>query len=200
MSTTVTHINLLRAKRPAFLVAKAMFAVLGLTVGGAAYYGVHVQSQASEAVHRRDDVAVQVKAVQQRMAVVKGETSQNANALGLRQEVEALRLQAQTADALVSAVRKAAGGRSQEFLQAMVALGAVKEPGLWLTNLNVGEGGKRVDLQGQARSGAAVLRFAARANEALRPLAVHLDGLEMQPLSDANATGADAGGVSFRLN
>ena len=75
----------------------------------------------------------------------------------------------------------------------------LNEPGLWLTALTVSAGGKRMELHGEARNGASVLRFARRANESLQPLTLHLDSLELQPAAGGSASAAGSGAVSFRL-
>src|SRR5205085_10542808 len=118
-----------------------------------------------EAVHRRDDVAQQLKQVQARLAAVNGEQVKNANAMALRKEIDALQPQAQQAQSLIDAIRAAEGGRTDEFAKALTAMTGSNEPGLWLTTLTVSSGGKRLELHGEARNGATVLRFARRVNE-----------------------------------
>jgi hypothetical protein len=56
-----------------------------------------------------------------------------------------------------------------------------------------------VEVKGEARSGNAVLAFARRANEALKPLSLRLDSLEMQPLSGGTGSNAGAATVSFHM-
>jgi hypothetical protein len=196
---TVVHINLLQARAPAYAVGKSLAALLALALAGMAYHGGQGWLRSSEAQRQRDEVALQVRDAKARIAAIQREQAQNAGVLQLRQEVEALKPRAQAARALTEAVHGAEGGRSEAFLQALGALASVKEPGLWLTALSVGEGGRRVEAQGEARNGAVVLRFARRANELLQPLSLRMDGLEMQPLSGAGTQGTDATAVAFRM-
>jgi len=198
MRTPVTHINLLQRTTPAHTVPWALAGLLAGTVIGMLYYGSQVLSVAREAAQRRDGVAQQVKEVQARIAALTGEQVKNADALALRKEIDALQPQAEVAQTLIDAIR-IQGGRTDEFTRALTAMTGLSEPGLWLTTLTVSAGGKRLELQGEARNGASVLRFARRANESLQPLTLHLDSLEMQPVAGA-ATGAGTGAVSFRLN
>ncbi|MDZ5457026.1 hypothetical protein [Azohydromonas lata] len=196
---SVIHINLLQPRAATFGVGKSLAALLALALAGVAYHGSDVSSASSRARRERDDLTQQLSQAKARLAALRGEQAQNAGVLQLRQEVESLRPQAQAAQALTDAMHAAEGGRADAFLQALGALASVKEPGLWLTALNVGEGGRRLEVQGVAGSGAAVLRFARRANELLQPLGARLDGLEMQPLPQGGGQGGQGGAVSFRL-
>jgi hypothetical protein len=199
MRPPVTHINLLQRTAPAHTAAWTLAALLALTLIGTVVHGSQLRSQAQEAMRRRDDVAQQLKQVQARLAIQNGEQVKSATALALRKEVDALQPQAQSAQALIDAVRLAEGGRTDEFARPLAAMTGLNEPGLWLTTLTLSAGGKRLELQGQAGNGASVLRFARRANESLQSLTLHLDGLEVQPAAGVAASGAGTGAVSFRL-
>jgi hypothetical protein len=158
-----------------------------------------VRAQASQAERQRDEIAQQAREAKERIAVLSGERAHTAEARALGSEIEALRPQADAAQALLDAVHDVENGRSEEFARVLAALGGVSEPGLWLTGLTVSAGGKRVEMQGEARNGASVLRYARRANEKLRPLTLRVDNLEMQPTSGGNGAEPDAGVVSFHL-
>lgn len=199
MTAPVAHINLLQRTGSVHTMAWALAAVLGATLIGAGYYGSQVRGQAQQAARLRDDVAQQVKQVQAQIAARNGEQARSAQAIALRKDIDALQPQAMMAQALLDAVRNAEGGKTEEFSRALTAATALNEPGLWLTTLTVSAGGKRLELQGEANNGAAVLRYARRANESLQPLTLHLDSLELQPKNGAAAPGADSGTVSFRL-
>ena len=196
MTTPVAHINLLQRTAPAHTTAWGLAGLLAITVIGMLYYGNQVRSLAQEAMHRRDAVAQQLKQSQARMSALSGEQARNADALSMQRDIDALQAQAQTAQALIDAVGTEAGN-TDEFARALEAMTGVNEPGLWLTSLSVGAGGRKLELKGEARSGALVLRFARRANESLRPLTMRLNSLEMQPAAAASAPGISA--VSFRL-
>jgi hypothetical protein len=200
MKTPVTHINLLQRSAPAHTVVWALAALVVVTAIGAGYYGSQVRGRAQEAMRQRDEVAQQVKQVQARMAVQTGEQARSAQAIALRKELDALQPQAQVAQALIDAVRSAEGGRTEEFARALTAMTGLNEPGLWLTALTVSAGGKRLEVQGEANSGASVLRYAHRANESLQPLALRLDSLELQPAAGGAAPPGGTGAVSFRLH
>lgn len=192
MRPPVAHINLLQRGAPAHTVVWALAAVLLVTLIGAGVHGNQLRAKAQEAVRRRDEVAQQLKQVQARLAINNDEKAKSATALALRQEVDALQPQALAAQALLDAVRNAEGGRTEEFARPLAAMTGLSEPGLWLTAMTVSAGGKKLELRGEARSGASVLRFARRANESLKPLMLRMDGLELQPA-------ADGGAVSFHL-
>jgi len=195
----VTHINLLQRTAPRHTAAWALAALLALSVVGTVVHGSRLRSQAQEAMHRRDDMAQQLKQVQARLAIQNGEQVKSATAVALRKEVDALQPQAQLAQALIDAVRNAEGGRTDEFARPLAAMTGLNEPGLWLTALTLSASGKRLELQGQASNGVSVLRYARRANESLQSLTLHLDSLELQPATGVAAPGASNGMVSFRL-
>ena len=200
MRAPVTHINLLQRTAPAHTAAWTLAALLALTLVGTVVHGSQLRSQAQEAVRRRDDVAQQLKQVQARLAIQNGEQVKSDAALALRKEVDALQSRAQSAQALIDAVRNAEGGRTDEFARPLAAMTRLNEPGLWLTALTLSAGGKRLELQGEASNGASVLRFARRANESLQTLTLRLDSLEVQPAAGVAASGAGTGAVSFRLH
>ena len=201
MRPPVTHINLLQRTAAVHTVSWALAIMLALTVIGMLVYGNKTRSQVREAVHQRDDVVQQLQQVQSLMAIQSGEQAKSAAAQALRKEADVLQPQARVAQALIDAVRSAEGGRTDEFARPLVAMTGLNEPGLWLTALSVGAGGKSLELKGEASNGASVLRFARRANDSLRPLTMRLDSLELQPTASATAaSGAVTGAVSFHLH
>jgi hypothetical protein len=180
MTTPVAHINLLQRTAPAHTTAWGLAALLALTVIGMLYYGSQVRSLAQEAVHRarrRGAAAQAVAGAHERADRRAGQECRRAVRAARDRRAAAA---GQAAQALIDAVGIEAG-RTEEFARALAAMTGVNEPGLWLTSLTVGAGGKKLELKGEARSGALVLRFARRANESLRPLTMRLDSLEMQP-------------------
>ena len=196
------HINLLQRSGPARTVSWSLAALLAVTTIAMVYYGSRLQEEARQATRRRDEVAQQLKLVQASLAVATGEQDKNASTLALRKEIDALQPQAQAAQALIDATRGARAGEADEFGRALAAITGIAEPGLWLTALTVSEAGKRLELNGEARNGALVLRFARRANEALQPLALRMGSLEMKPGAGGTAPAAPAataGTVSFHL-
>ncbi len=205
MTQPVAHINLLQRVAPAHTMAMALAAALILSVALAGYYASVLRGRAAGAEARRDAVAQQLVNVKAKLAAKSGEVTRSAQAKALSTEVEALKPEAQAAQTLLEQVGKVDSGRSEDFARTMAAMAGVVEPGLWLTSLTVSGGGKKLELQGQASSGAAVLRYARRANEALQPLKLRLDTLEVTPATPVAgaapaATSVVAGTVSFRLN
>lgn len=199
MAASVVHINLLQRSGPRYTVGWALLAVLTLTLGGLGWYGHDVWTQYSAAAARRDAVAAQLKQLQGRLAELNDRKARSADGLALRAEVDALEPQAQAARALLAALKIDQSGDASALARHLAAIAEMKDRGAWLTAVTVTAGGKRVELQGEAQNGAAALRFARRANDAVRPLSVRLDRLEIQP---ATARGAESGhgSVSFRLD
>jgi hypothetical protein len=196
MRAPVTHINLLQGARESHATAWIGVALLTLTIAVLAVHGSHLQAQSKEDLRRRDEMAEQVVALQKQLNSRQAEKAKSGTALSLQREIDSLRPQAQATQVLLDALGSIEKGRTDEFSRPLVAMTGLNESGLWLTTLTVSDAGRRLELQGQAMSGAPVLRFARRANASLQPLALRLDSLEMQPVE---STVAGSGGVSFRL-
>lgn len=201
MRPQVAHINLLQKTAPSYTVGPAFAVVLAVSLGALGWYGQHTWSAMREATVRRDAMAQEAKDLQARIAALSGEQQKNAAALALRQEIDELRPQAQAAQAFSEAVKAAGGGRSQDFGRALAVLTGTTEPGLWFTGLNVLAGGRKLEVRGEARDGAVVLRFARKVNNALKPLQLQLDQLDVQPLNRGTGSGTEGSGpVAFTLN
>jgi hypothetical protein len=200
MTTDVVHINLLQRNRPRYTVGWVLVAVLTLTVGGLSWYGHGIWTRYAAAAGQRDAVAAELKQVQARLADLNSQKARSADALALRAQVEALEPQAQAARALLSALNRGESGDGPALGRWLVAIRDMNDRGVWLTSVTLSAGGKQVELQGEGQSGAAVLRFARRANDVVRPLSLRLDNLEMQPVDGGGTNPAVRGAVSFRLN
>ena len=200
MATDIVHINLLQRNRPRYTVGWALLAVMTLTVAGLSWYGYDVWTRYSAAVARRDAVAAELRQVHAKLADLSSQKARSADALALRAQVEALEPQAQAARALLSALNRGESGDGPALGRCLAAIREMNDRGVWLTSVTLSAGGKQVELQGEGQSGAAVLRFARRANDAVRPLSLRLDHLEMQPAQSSGANSAVRGAVSFRLN
>ncbi len=199
----VTHINLLERRTFSLSVGAMLGLALGSTLLGLFLYGRTVMPPAWEASRRNDQMAAQIREAQGRLTAITGEQTRNARAVGLRQEIDALQPEAQAARALAAAVRGAEGGRAEDMGRALTAAVGTVESGLWLTGVTVDKGGKGMEIQGQAASGASVLRYARRTNEELDRMALRLDRLEMLPANSAGSVpGAPpaTGSVLFKLN
>jgi len=199
MAGDIVHINLLQRSGPRYTVGWALLAVLALTLSGLGWYGHQVWTLYAGAAARRDAVAAQVKQAQSRLTDLNSQKARSADALALRAQVDALEPQAQAARALLAALKSGDGGDGPALGRCLAAIGEMNDRGAWLTGVTLSAGGTRVELQGEAQSGAAVLRFARRANDAVRPLSLRLDHLEMQPAA-GGTNSAVGGAVSFRLN
>jgi len=199
MRPDVTHINLLQKTAPSYTVGPGFALVLTLTLGALGWYGQQSWSAMREATLRRDAAVQEAKDLQARIAALSSEQQKNAAALALRQEIDELRPRVQAAQAFSEAVKAAGGGRSMRLRRALAALTGTTEPGLWFTSLNVLSGGRKLEVRGEARDGAVVLRFARKVNGALKPLRLQLDQLDVQPLNRGTAA-EGAGPVAFTLN
>lgn len=197
MRAGVEHINLLQRSVQVPVVALSVSVLTLLALVGGGLYGVQLRDEARQAVAERETLAQKVKATQDRIAERTGATAAGAAAEKLRGEIEVLKPQAQLAQLLTEAV--GGSGGAADFGRAFGAMAALNEPGLWLTALTVSSGGRRVEVQGEARDGSTVLRYARRANASLEPLELRLDNLEMQPPTLGTGNGAPTGLVAFKL-
>ena len=165
-----------------------------------AVYGTQLWSATGAVGHQREAQAAQL---QQLKGQIQALTEQRARAAGthaLRQEVEVLGPQAVAARGLVDALRASTSG-GETLGQTLAAVAGVSEPGLWMTHLQLSDGGRVVDVQGGAREAAVALRYARRVNDALAPQGLRLDHLELQPARPAQgASAAQATGLGFHLN
>jgi hypothetical protein len=200
MATDVVHINLLQRSGPRYIVGWTLLTVLTLTLTGLGWYGHDVWTRYAAAAARRDAVAAELRQVQARLADLSNQKARSADALALRAQVDALEPQAQAARALLSALKSDDAGDGPALGRCLAAIREMNDRGAWLTGVTLSAGGKQVELQGEGQSGAAVLRFARRANDAVRPLSLRLDHLEMQPVEASGTNPALRGTVSFRLN
>jgi hypothetical protein len=138
--------------------------------------------------------------LQGRLADVTNQKARSADALALRAQVDALEPQAQAARAMLAALGSDDAGNGASLARSLAAVRQMNDRGAWLTGMTLSAGGKRLELQGEAQSGAAVLRFARVANDAVRPLSLRLDHLEMEPVAGAAGSASARGAVTFRLN
>lgn len=198
-----THINLLQRTSVQRPMALALSLVLAATLAGLWVHGSKLRAVAAKSVAERDALASKVKLTKAEISVRTGQQIKSADALALRKQIEQLQPEALAAQGLVDALRRIDDGRSEAFSRALSAATAVAEPGLWLTSVTLSASGKKLELAGTAANGASVLRYARRLNDALRPLSVQLNALDMVPAAGgaAGAPGAvPSGAVSFRLN
>lgn len=206
MTRQTLHINLLQRQQPQFMVAWSIAGLLAITVLLLAIMGRADWQRYAQATASREATDQQLAGLQKQFDALNAQKARSADALALRAEVDALKPQAAVAQALSRALGNADADRSQEFSRGLQALVGAMEPGLWLTGVTVSSNGRKIELQGLAASGATVLRFARRVNEALEPLTLRLDTLELQPAGANNGNnngGAAAGAavaVSFRLS
>jgi len=200
MATNVVHINLIQRSGPRYTVGWALLGVLTLTLAGLGWYGHGIWAGYAAATARRDSVAAELRQAQARLADLDNRKARSADALALRAQVDALEPQAQAARALLSALKSGDGGDGPALGRCLAAIREMNDRGAWLTSVTLSAGGKQMELQGEGQSGAAVLRFARRANDAVSPLSIRLDHLEMQPVESSATSRAVRGTVSFRLN
>lgn len=114
-------------------------------------------------------------------------------------EIETLKPRAAEAEQLI---RLAAGvGSPQGYLPHFMALAKVREDRLWLSEMTVGQGGKALQLSGQALEKEAVLRYMERLNAAFAESGIKLTMLELtsQTIQGGPANSAPLNVIKFSL-
>lgn len=118
-----------------------------------------------------------------------------ARATQINAEIDALRSRAAEAEQVMAL---AAGvGKPEGYSLYFSSLAAVREDGLWLSDMTVGAGGKSLQLSGQSLETDTVLRYTQRLNSALADSGIKLATLEMtsEPFGAAGAAGAGIKGA-----
>lgn len=199
MRTAVTHINLLQKSTPRHLVGPAFVLLAGVTLTVLTYTGFQAYATQAAVAKQRDSLQKQALDMQAAIAAMNGAQQKNAAAIALRKEVETLQPAAQAAQAFLQGVQSASQGRSEDFARALAVLTRSSEPGLWLTSVKLVSGGTKLEVRGEARDGASVLRYARKVNDALRPLGLRMDQLAVLG-PNANGPAAAGGAVTFVLS
>ena len=165
----------------------AAVALLILGVVALALFATWGVKRAMLAGARADEAA---SAAQLKEVTAQFEQRFRARAAQINAEIDALRPRAAEAEQVM---RLAAGvGKPEGYSTYFSSLAAVREDGLWLSDMTVGEGGNSLQLSGQSIEKDTVLHYTQRLNSALAASGIKLTTLEMtsQPFGAAGATGA----------
>lgn len=100
-----------------------------------------------------------------------------SRAAQINAEIEALKPRAAEADQVIAL---AAGvGKPEGYSPYFASLAALREDGLWLSEVTVGQAGKSLQVSGQSLDKEAVLRYTQKLNTALAPTGITLTALDM---------------------
>ena len=191
------HINLLSKKKnlgaPATQLLLAPLATVLLVL-----LALWAKGQMDETQALKDE-----QSAQQALQLAKDQLAASAKASGgdLSKEIEALRPRAQAAQAVTSKFDTL--GRQQGYSDYLSALASVSESGVWLSKVDVSQGGKSVSLAGRALDKAAVLRYVKKLNDRFASLGVNFSTLDITPEAVPAKAGGAAGPlavVAFKLN
>ena len=178
------QINLLPTAKSRFSPAGMALLILGvLTLALFATWGVKRTQLASV---RSDEAA---SAAQLKEVTAQFEQRFRARAQKLNAEIAALTPRAAEAEQVI---RLAAGvGKPEGYSPYFSSLAAVREDGLWLSDMAVSQGGKSLQLSGLSLEKDTVLRYTQRLNSGLADSGITLTTLEMS--SQPFGTGGVAG-------
>ncbi len=112
-----------------------------------------------------------------------------SRAAQINAEIEALKPRAAEAQQVI--LLAAGVGKPEGYSPYFSSLAAVREEGLWLSDVTVGQGGKSLQLSGQSLDKDAVLRYTRRLNAAFADAGIKLTTLDMtsQPFGAAGTMG-----------
>lgn len=112
----------------------------------------------------------------------------NARAVQLNAEIDTLKPRAEEAQMVI---RLADGvGKPEGFSPYFSLLTQVREDGVWLSEMSLGQAGKSLQLNGQSLNKDALLRYRERINAAFTTSGIQLTALEIasQPVGAAGAS------------
>jgi hypothetical protein len=191
------QINLLQEKqRPPVTAALLAMGVMSLGVLAIALYGSSV-SESTRALRRQADLgSARLGQTKASMASLQLQQS-GAAARGTSSDLQELRTRAESARRLSASVREASFATQSGFSRQLMALNSAGTQGVWLTAADFQKAGTQPSLSGGAVSSEAVLLYARRLNESMRPLGLRFNNVEVLP--ESGAASAAPTMVSFKL-
>ncbi len=191
------HINLLaKKKNPAERATLEL--LLPLTVVLLALLALWAWRQSDERQARQADQTALQQLEQSRVSLA---TQMQRSGADLSKELEALRPRAQAAQMVINKLAEL--GSQQGYSGHFATLAGISESGVWLSKVDITQGGKLVSISGHALDKATVLGYVKKLNARFADRGVDFKALEITPETVQGKTG-DAGGalnvVAFKLN
>ncbi len=115
------------------------------------------------------------------LAAMGARSTANADSTGVSAEIDALKSRLALARQWGELISSGSLGSPAGYVQHFNTLASVPEPGLWLTSVQISDGGKLVNLGGRALQSEAVLRYAEKLNQAFGTQGVQFNSVEMTP-------------------
>lgn len=184
------QINLLPKAKSRFSPAGMALLILGvITLVLFATWGVKRTQLASV---RSDEAA---SAAQLKEVTAQFEQRFRARAAQINAEIAALAPRAAEAEQVM--LLAAGIGKPEGYSPYFSSLAAVREDGLWLSDMAVSQGGKTLQLSGSSLDKETVLRYTQRLNSGLTESGIKLTTLEMnsQPFGTGAAAGTAGAGI-----
>lgn len=208
------HINLLRKQRlvPLSLIWGGLGVAVILTVYSA--YGVWLLRENTQSQVRLRTQENEIQVLRTRLAQ-SGQLSQGA--AQLQADITRLTPMARSYAGLLEQVKTGRLGLQGGYLDHLTILARTIEPNVWITQVSLGEAGRKLSVEGKALQEKSVLTYADRLNQAYRAQGLTLAALEMtvdaaspgpaaapaaQPPASGKTAAIPAGTktISFRLN
>jgi hypothetical protein len=161
--------------------AERALLVLGLALVVLLAYWGYLFFQTAKLGKEAASVAAQITTQKKQLADVKQKLAARLDKDVGNAEIEALKVRSKAGEDLLSRLPNEANGGAQGYAAHMKTLAQISEKGIWLTALNITDGGKKVSLEGRSLRADAVLAYAKRANAQFSPLGVRFTSLELTP-------------------
>ena len=196
------QINLLRRAHKPIGSALAAIAVLLVLLLGLLAYASVLRTQTAALQQEVQAGERQLQQTKAALMALSARTTAPGNAASVDGEIEALKSRLALAQQWSELISNGSLGSPDGFSSHFRTLNSMSEPGLWLTNVQISDAGKRVNLGGRSLKGESVLRYAEKLNYAFSAQGVQFTAVEMTP-EDLVRSG-DAGktllsSVNFRL-
>lgn len=181
------HINLLRKQR--LVPLSLIWGGLGVLVILAAHagYGLWLLQENARTQARLQAQATELQALRNQVALT-GQPSQGA--AQLQADIARLTPMARSYAGLLEQVKGGRLGLEGGYLDQLTILARTIEPNVWITQVSIGEAGRRLSVEGKALNEQSVLTYAERLNQAYRAQGLTLAALEMTVDAASAATTA----------
>ncbi|WP_144006960.1 hypothetical protein [Pelomonas sp. KK5] len=186
---------LMRPRQPVSMAlwGLGLMAVLALALGG---YAWQLRSGVQDMRAQLAQGAQQVAQVKAEIETIRQREGSDAEVDALNRQVAALKPRAEGVRSLVDSLRTASLGRPEGYSDYLERLARISDPELWVTGVEVLDGGRRVKVAGRALNHEAVVRYARRLNESFESLGVTFNAVQMAPAD----TGSGKSGINFTLS
>jgi Tfp pilus assembly protein PilN len=182
----------LSALRSVIALGVALIAILGYAV-----YGWISGQQSVETANQVDAALAADRATLKDLEQKLGARPKLADIVA---QIDGLRAQATESGQIINLLHTGGGASREGYSGHLTALARIAEEGVWLTNVNIANAGRTMQVEGRSLRANSVMRYAQRLNEQFSAYGAQFTALELAPDSGTDAaSGAAGASVAFRL-